>query len=57
MGMEAKDRQSTRGETVAATTKMEVVNKEIVDVFETYIVKQLGGSWENWGFPFIWVDG
>lgn len=47
MGMEAKDRQSTRGETVAATTKMEVVDKEIVDVFETYSAKQLGGSWEN----------
>lgn len=45
--MEAKDRQLTRGETVAATTKMEVVDKEILDVFETYFVKKLGGSWEN----------
>ena len=47
MGIEAKDRQSTRGETVAATTKIEVVHKEFMALFETYSVKQLGGIWEN----------
>lgn len=52
-GMEARDRQSTGGETLAATTRMEVVEKENVAVFEIYFEKQSGGSWENCGFVIM----
>lgn len=51
-GMEARDRQSS-GETLAATTRMEVVEKENVAVFEIYFEKQSGGSWESCGFVIM----
>lgn len=39
-----RERQSTRGMRAAATTRMEVVEKENVAVFETYFKKHSGGN-------------
>lgn len=39
--------QSTRGETVAATTRMEVIERKTMAVLEIYFEIQSEGRWQN----------